>query len=288
MKNLILIAILSLGLLSCERNPEFLTHESGLKYYYLTQNSDGNYAREGDILTLKMKYFSAKDSLLFDSDEINSVYRMQYQEKSHSGGCLEDAYSLLRVGDSIHCKINAHSFYTETRKIPLPQGIEPTEELSFYIKLKGIQTYSDIAQERQAARTNSAESEQILLDDYLKTTSTKVEPRLSGLYFIELDKGTGKAVKPGDLISIHYVGKKIDQSIFDNSYKRNEPLQFTLGNNELIPGMEEGISLMNDKGKARLIIPSHLAYDSIGTGNLIPPYSTLIFEVEILSVKPAR
>lgn len=288
MKNLILVTIFSIALISCKRDPEFLLHESGLKYYYHIHNSDGNYAKEGDILTLKMKYYTSKDSLLFDSDEINTVYRMQYMERSHSGGSIEDAYSLLRVGDSIRCKINALSFYTQTRKIPLPEGIDPTEDLIFDIKLKGIQSYSDIAQERQAARTNSAESEQLLLEEYLRTTSTKEEPTLSGLYFIELDKGNGNRVKPGDLISIHYVGKKIDQSIFDNSYKRNAPLQFTLGQNELIPGMEEGISRMNEKGKARLIIPSHLAYDSVGSGNVIPPYSTLIFEVEILSIQASR
>lgn len=272
--------------LACKEEPQFQTHDSGLEYAYFIENPDASYAKPGDILSLRMKYYSSKDSLLFDSDEVNSKYRMQFQAKSHSGGCLEDAYSLLRPGDSLVCKINAFNFYEHTRKMPVPQGIDPTEYLTFYIKLYGIQSYSDISKERQAARSNSAESEQAVLDDYLKKTNTTVEPTLSGMYIVEITKGNGPAIKPGDKVSIHYVGKLMDQSIFDNSYKRNEPLEFTLGNGELIKGMEEGIAGMKQGGKARLIIPSHLAYDSAGYGQLIPPYSTLIFEVEIIKIEP--
>jgi len=272
--------------LACEQEPEYQKHESGLRYAYIVENPEANYAKPGDILSLRMKYFSAKDSLLFNSDEVNSKYRMQFQAKSHTGGCLEDAYSLLRIGDSLVCKINAFDFYEHTRKMPVPQGIDPTEELTFFIKLYGIQSYSDISKERQAARTNSAESEQSLLEDYLKKSNITVDPTLSGMYIIKLEEGKGPAIKPGNKVSIHYVGKLIDQSIFDNSYKRNEPLEFTLGKGELIKGMEEGIAGMKQGGKARLIIPSLLAYDSAGYGQLIPPYATLIFEVEVVNIQP--
>ncbi len=279
------LSLVALALLfsSCEPDIVYKTDKSGLRYAYLIENPDGTLAAKGDILTLRLKYYNSKDSLLFNSDEINTMYRMQFQEPSHSGGCLEDAYALLHLGDSMQFLIKAYDFYEHTRKMPVPAGIDPTEDLRFEIKLYGIQSYGDIVKERKAALTSSVQLEEERLDDYLLKTNTKTDPSLSGMYYIELEPGKGSAVKSGEKLSIHYVGKLIDQSIFDNSYKRNEPLDFTLGNGDLIPGMEEGISKMHKGGKARFIIPSHLAYDSIGYGQLIPPYSTLIFEVELLN-----
>jgi FKBP-type peptidyl-prolyl cis-trans isomerase len=97
-------------------------------------------------------------------------------------------------------------------------------------------------------------------------------------------KGTGIKATAGRKVTIHYTGKFIDGQIFDSSYERNKPFTFTLGALEVIPGLEEGVSLMQVGGKARLIIPSFLAYGEKQIGP-IPPFSTLIFEIELLSVE---
>ena len=84
---------------------------------------------------------------------------------------------------------------------------------------------------------------------------------------------------------MHYKGQLTDGSVFDSSYKRNQPTDFKLGVGQVISGWDEGIQLLNVGDKARLVIPSHLGYGSSGAGGVIPPDATLIFDVELVDVK---
>jgi len=81
---------------------------------------------------------------------------------------------------------------------------------------------------------------------------------------------------------VHYEGTLTDGTVFDSSYSRGEPIEFPL--NGVIPGWTEGLQLMSVGSKYRLIIPSNLGYGSQGAGQDIPPYSTLIFQVELLDI----
>jgi FKBP-type peptidyl-prolyl cis-trans isomerase len=74
----------------------------------------------------------------------------------------------------------------------------------------------------------------------------------------------------------------MDGTVFDSSYQRNEPISFTLGQGQVIPGWDEGIALLDKGAAAKLVIPSNLAYGSSGAGGVIPPDATLIFEVELV------
>jgi FKBP-type peptidyl-prolyl cis-trans isomerase len=125
----------------------------------------------------------------------------------------------------------------------------------------------------------------MLLDDYLQRANITVEPTHSGLYFIEMEKGNGSKPKPEQALVVHYTGYFIDGNIFSTTYYDGRPFEFKYGNGEVIQGWEEGISQMNVGGKYKLIIPSHLAYGSEGKGSRILPYSTLIFEIELLGIK---
>jgi len=103
----------------------------------------------------------------------------------------------------------------------------------------------------------------------------------SGLQYEVVVAGSGS--KPGytDVVKVHYEGRLPDGTIFDSSYMRDTPLELPL--NAVIPGWTEGLQLMNTGGKYIFYIPSELAYGSSGTGG-IPPYSPLIFEVELLEI----
>ena len=83
---------------------------------------------------------------------------------------------------------------------------------------------------------------------------------------------------------IHYTGKLLDGTVFDSSYMSNEPLSFKLGQNQVIAGWEEGISLLSQGAKAKLVIPSHLGYGANGAGGVIPPDATLVFELELVTI----
>ncbi|WP_375238530.1 peptidylprolyl isomerase [Aurantibacter sp.] len=107
----------------------------------------------------------------------------------------------------------------------------------------------------------------------------------SGLRYQIIQKGTGKKANKADMVSVHYKGQLTDGTVFDSSYKRNQPLDFQVGVGQVISGWDEGIQLLNVGDKARFVIPSDLGYGSRGAGGAIPPDATLIFDVELMDVK---
>ncbi|MCC6865819.1 MAG: FKBP-type peptidyl-prolyl cis-trans isomerase [Ignavibacteria bacterium] len=111
----------------------------------------------------------------------------------------------------------------------------------------------------------------------------------SGLKYIVLKKGNGKASVAGKVAEVHYTGWLLNGKKFDSSFDRNEPLEFILGAKQVIAGWDEGVALMHVGDKFRLILPPELAYGENGAGEIIPPNSTLIFDVELLGVhKPKK
>ena len=105
----------------------------------------------------------------------------------------------------------------------------------------------------------------------------------TGLKLLDTTVGNGETAKPGDVVSVHYVGKLADGTVFDSSRKRQQPFVFMLGQGQVIPGWEEGVSGMQVGGVRQLIIPSQLAYGNQDLG-VIPANSTLYFEVELVAV----
>ena len=107
----------------------------------------------------------------------------------------------------------------------------------------------------------------------------------SGLRYKIIQKGDGAKAEKGQQVSVHYEGSLLNGQVFDSSYKRKEPIDFQLGIGQVIPGWDEGISLMHVGDKARFVIPSNLAYGSAGAGGVIPPNAVLLFDVELMEVK---
>ena len=120
--------------------------------------------------------------------------------------------------------------------------------------------------------------------EYIEENDISTTPTASGLYYIEQILGTGAQAKSGDIVQVHYTGYLLDGTKFDSSYDRNEALEFTLGIGQVIAGWDEGIAYMREGGEARLIIPSHLAYGTTGASSAIPAYSTIIFDVKLISI----
>jgi peptidyl-prolyl cis-trans isomerase A (cyclophilin A) len=118
----------------------------------------------------------------------------------------------------------------------------------------------------------------------LNNISKGFEVTTSGLRYKITDKGNGNSAVVGKNVKVHYKGQLIDGTVFDSSFKRNEPIEFTLGIGQVIKGWDEGLALLSEGDKARFIIPSDLAYGEAGAGGVIPPNANLIFDVELVSV----
>jgi FKBP-type peptidyl-prolyl cis-trans isomerase len=127
---------------------------------------------------------------------------------------------------------------------------------------------------------NKADGEKFLAEN-AKKEGVKTLP--SGLQFREITPGKGKSPKATDTVTTHYKGTLIDGTEFDSSYKRGEPVSFPVSG--VIAGWTEALQLMKEGAKWQLFIPSNLAYGERGAGRDIGPNATLIFEVELISVK---
>ena len=107
----------------------------------------------------------------------------------------------------------------------------------------------------------------------------------SGLRYQFIQRGSGKKAENGKTVAVHYEGSLENGKVFDSSYPRKKPIEFRLGQGQVIEGWDEGIALLQVGDKARFVIPSDLAYGSSGAGGVIPPHATLIFDVELMDVK---
>jgi len=152
------------------------------------------------------------------------------------------------------------------------------EEAENFNAIEAFRIFEGSRQKREEEAKLAAEKE-------MEKLAAGFEKTESGLRYQIIQKGNGKKAVKNQTVSVHYKGQLTDGNVFDSSYQRKQPIDFTLGIGQVISGWDEGIQLLQVGDKARFVIPSHLAYGSQGAGGVIPPNATLIFDVELMDVK---
>ncbi|WP_177760759.1 peptidylprolyl isomerase [Flavobacterium sp. I3-2] len=152
------------------------------------------------------------------------------------------------------------------------------EEAKNWNAVEAFRTFEGSREKRIAAEKAAAAAE-------LDAIAAGFETTESGLRYQFIQKGNGKQAEKGKKVAVHYKGQLVNGKEFDNSFKRKDPIEFTLGVGQVIEGWDEGIQLLKVGDKARFVIPSHLGYGSRGAGGVIPPNAVLIFDVELMDVK---
>lgn len=144
--------------------------------------------------------------------------------------------------------------------------------------------FTQLENKQRAAAAEAGKAAREAGEKFLAENAKKpgVTVTASGLQYEVLTEGTGKQPKASDTVRCHYHGTLIDGSVFDSSVLRNEPCEFGL--RQVIAGWTEGVQLMKEGAKYRFYIPYNLAYGERGAGQDIPPYSALIFDVELIKV----
>ena len=150
------------------------------------------------------------------------------------------------------------------------------EKAQSFDPVKAFENFNKLKEERINEEKKRMEK---LLND-LSNGYSKTD---SGLMYKFLDNKNSNKPSKGEKVKVHYKGMLLDGTVFDSSFKRNQPIEFTLGIGQVIKGWDEGISLLGIGDKASFIIPSDLAYGESGAGGVIPPNATLLFEVELIS-----
>ncbi len=174
-----------------------------------------------------------------------------------------------------HDKVDA---ITQEDKIESLKIVRVGAEAESFNAVEAFRTFEG-SREKLLAEAKMAQEEE------LEKLATGFNKTKSGLCYQMLQKGSGTQAEKGKTVSVHYKGQLADGTVFDSSYKRNQPLDFTLGVGQVISGWDEGIQLLKVGDKARFVIPGDLAYGNAGAGAAIPPDATLIFDVELMDVK---
>ncbi len=262
--------------------------ESGLTYMFHESNRGANPAID-DIVKIDFAYRYPKDSVFFESAVTGEQAYVKIDPSMYPG----DIYEALRImskGDSATFKFDAQNFFTVTMGAPaVPEFIDPADSLFVDIVLhdmfdeEGYEAYMQAkAEDEMAEREEARTQEGNILDDYLESENIDEEPEESGLIIIVKEEGSGPKPESGQTVKVHYTGMLLDGTVFDSSVERGTPFEFQLGAGRVIRGWDEGIAELNVGSSARLIIPSHLAYGDRTAGEHIEPFSTLIFDIELL------
>lgn len=269
--SVIAFAFVSIVLASCSK--DFSTSPTGLEYRLVTVNADAPQPATGDIVAIRLTCRNQAGSVIDETP----LFKMQLKSAPADRPSVEEGLLMMHKGDSAVFRLLS-GYYRGS-------GTESGDSLvAVSVKMVDIIPRDEFERDREAARIAGEREEDELLAEYLRQNNIDIEPTMSGLYFIETEKGTGPAPIPGKMVAIHYEASFLDGRVFDSSYSRREPLKFKLGSMQVIQGLEEGVARMRRGGRATLIIPSALAYGDRQAGP-VPPFATLIFEVWVVGTE---
>jgi FKBP-type peptidyl-prolyl cis-trans isomerase FkpA len=292
LKNRILyILIISIVLGSCWNSTfrGYTQTDSGL-YYKLVTIGDGKKRPSiGDFLQLRITYKTTKDSTFLDtySSNLTGMVILPFNHSSFEGS-FEEGLTTMNEGDSVSFIVDAVPLFQRFFKAQLPLFLRPGDFIKMDVKLNRIlnkEEYNKKLSEYENLENDRDIEEQRKLNVFLDTNQAHFS-FFNGIYYQNLSQGTGESAKNGDVVRVNYKGYFLDGRLFESTYDRGQPLEFKLGEQEqVLKGIEKAISLMNEGSKTKFIIPSHLAFGESGSSTgIVPPYSTLIYEIELLNI----
>jgi len=295
MKKYLLYILVAAFAVKANAQDGFKHSPNGALYKIFTPNT-GEKIKVNDIVTFQIVQKTEKDSILYSSYQSGHPAQVQVQP----AGDMMDILPLLTLNDSLMVKAPTDSiFKTQEDKRPpfLPKG----SYLIFLIKIQRVQSLAEVMAQAKAESEKAQVQESVLADKYIADKKLVYTTTPSGLKY----KITKVGVKPkplnGDTVYVNYVGHTLEGKVFDTSIEAEatkaglqqpgrvyEPINFALGAKGVIAGWEEALLLLNEGGKAQLFIPSKLAYGASASGPDIKPYSTLIFDIELVKVKRVK
>lgn len=278
-----LSVILLAGSFSSCAQETYRETKNGLQYKFFRQSdADAMKAQPTDIMTVKMSYF-INDSLLFNSDQMGKPMQFPLMESQFKGDFYE-GLAMMAAGDSASFICPADSVFLKIFRVKnMPDFVKSGAMMRFEIAVDKIQNEIDFQNEKMAAMQTQIDESNNKLKNYILENNIQVEPTESGLYFIENQKGNGAKPRKGQKVKVHYTGTLPGGVKFDSSLDRGQPFEFVLGMGQVIAGWDEGIAMMEEGSKATLVIPQHMGYRDRAAG-IIPPFSPLVFEVELLEI----
>jgi FKBP-type peptidyl-prolyl cis-trans isomerase FkpA len=284
---------------------------TGLQYQVVSRGK-GPAPQKGDVLLINACYKTEKGDVLFDTADEELPIVLPYSEDlAPKNGDFEEAVSMLQKGDSLVFKFSVEKLFGENPNYTTTQyGLKKDDKIFLHLQLQDILTEEahkkweteqiTMLQEKQQKRDELQLVEDAkIIANHLKKNAITTQVTASGLCYVIDTLGQGAQPKQGDRVKVNYTGRLMDGKVFDTSLadtakqhgihnpeRTYEAIEFKVGVGQVIQGWDEGIMYLRQGSKARLFIPSTLAYGSQGVGNgLIPANAVLMFDVELLDIK---
>lgn len=286
-KNLYFLTALFLMLsvlTGCSNAPKgYKATDNGL-YYRIFTNNGGENPQIGDLLELTMSCW-VNDTVVILPLTKNIVIMKDPSFKSD----FVEGFSFMHKGDSASFIVDIDSSFVNLFGFnTLPPEFNSTDIMRFEVRLDDFYPESEFKsrmieniKNNYPAETEKAASD---LKTYMEKKGVVAQPTSSGLFYVKTQDGNGEMPSAGSIVKVHYSGTLLNGDVFDSSYERGEPIEFPLGSGYVIPGWDEGIALMSKGEKGVLYIPYYLGYGDRDLG-VIPPFSNLVFEVELIDFK---
>jgi FKBP-type peptidyl-prolyl cis-trans isomerase FkpA len=227
--------------------------------------------------------YSVRDTVIFDSKDLERPMQFPLIPSVFKGDFYEGIL-MMHKGDSASFQCPADSvIYKVLRAKNLPDFVQPGDMMLIHVRLENFYTKEQFNIEKKKFLEEMKTRGNMLLSVYKQKNNVTQEPEESGLIILHQVNGKGISPVKGNKVKVNYTGTFTDGTVFDSSYDKGKPLEFTIGMNEVIPGWDEGIKKMKVGGKAKLIIPADLAYGERNVGE-IPPHTPLIFDIELIEI----
>lgn len=260
--------------------------ESGL--IIMERTGQGRVAKMGDYVDFDFTMCSHRGDTIMNSFGIESV-EMQYGEEFLGKG-FNEALGMVHEGGTMRFVIPSALAFDSTG---YEQFIQPYTPLVVLMKMNSVmdkeaydKRQAELEAEKEAEKNRLLALENQRIADYIKTNNITETPTESGLYIIRQEEGEGPVAQWGDEVSVHYILSNLDGDEVESSYYYDQPISFKIGNNEMIPAIEEALMTMAPGAKVTLVSPSLLAFGEYEIDKkLLPPYSPLVIELELVDVK---
>ena len=273
------VGAMLLGTSSCQNGSSgSMTSYKGLSYK-IVRHGTGKKAQIGDIIEFEIVAKSDTNKLGNTWTDLKTPPSMPLQATMKPAE-WQAIFQVMQAGDSALVEISCDTIlhYMPPTQQQLPPWMKKGNKVTLNISLLSVKSAAEMTQAEDKA-----------LQDYFAKNNLKPTKTNSGMYYIITKEGSGPAIEKGQKVSMNYVGKLLNGTVFDKNVDSNfhntREFSFPVGIGRVIPGWDEGIMLLKKGSKATLFIPSPLAYGPQSPSPVIPPNSSLIFDVEVTDVQ---
>jgi FKBP-type peptidyl-prolyl cis-trans isomerase len=262
--------------------------------YKIIKHGTGKRAENGEYVYMNIKMRA--DTQLIQSTWANGAPAPIPCNKAVGKGDFTSVIPYLSMGDSAVARISMDTIMAANPGQKFPPTFQKGKKIYFEVCVVGIKSGDEFKKEMDAKNKEAqdgmkkqAETDDKLIQDYLKSNSIKAEKTATGLYYAIKKDGEGATVAKGQKVSVNYTGKLLSGKMFDSNVDPSkghvQPFEFGVGAGQVIPGWDEGLQLLKKGSQATLFIPSPLGYGPRSAGPDITPNSVLVFDIEVLDIK---